>query len=65
MQNQIDEITGVWTSEEVKNIKDWIIGEGLEELQKSQELAKEQSKKIQEIAHVDMDKLKVPFTFIS
>lgn len=63
-EQDILEIQGVWTLEEVKSIKEWIQGaEGTKELEDQKALSKEQSKKILEIAHVDLEKLKTPFTF--
>lgn len=61
---EILEIKGVWTSEEVRKIKAWVSGsEAKVKFSESNIKAEEQSQKIQQIAHVDMDKLKIPFTF--
>lgn len=58
------EIKGVWTAEEVKQLKNWMQGKtGATEIQRSHDLALEQSKKIQKIAYVEMERLKIPFTF--
>jgi len=65
MPNQdITEISGVWTSSEVTAIQNWISSqEGIEALDTCQQLAKVQSKEIVEIAKVDASILKVPFIF--
>lgn len=66
MSNKEDilEIEGVWTAEEVKNIKNWIQGEeGVRLMGDQTETAIEESKAIHAIAHVDVDKLKTPFTY--
>lgn len=64
MSKKVLEIKGVWSAQEIQNLKDWINGKaGSDKLQESHDLAIKQSKKIQEIAHVEMERLKVPFTF--
>ena len=64
MSKNILEIEGVWSAQEIQELKNWISGHaGSNKLQESHDLAIEQSKEIQEIAYVEMERLKVPFTF--
>jgi len=63
-KQKILEIEGVWTAETIEEIKSWIVGDQREqEIKELQLLAGEQAKQIHEIAHVDLNELKVPFTF--
>ncbi|WP_053978170.1 hypothetical protein [Mangrovimonas xylaniphaga] len=62
-KEEILEIEGVWTAEEVAGIKSWIKEEGEDDIHEQHALAEKQAKTILEIAHVDLNELKVPFTF--
>lgn len=63
-KNDILEIEGVWTAEEVQSIKEWLQGdEGIRLMEDQTETAREESKTILAIAHVDVNKLKTPFTY--
>jgi hypothetical protein len=62
-KEEILEIEGFWTAEDIAEIKSWITEEGEQKIKDQQALAEKQSRKIQEIAFVDLNELKVPFTF--
>lgn len=62
---QIDSIEGVWTKEQVTSLKNWLHSEsGVSNLEAIQEKNREESKIIERLAIVDINGLKVPFTYI-
>jgi hypothetical protein len=64
-QNEIKEIKGVWTEDEVTKIKSWASSEKRTvTIKESLESSQEQSKIIEELALVDPQNLKKPFNFI-
>lgn len=63
-KDEIKEIQGVWTEEEVKEIKTWASSENRTNvIKESLEKSQAQSKIIEKMAIIDPQNLKVPFTY--
>ena len=63
-QNEIKEIPGVWSEVQVESLKSWLQSDpGINEIKNGQEKANNDSKIIDKMTVVDVNELKVPFTF--
>lgn len=64
-KDEIKEIKGVWTVEEVKKIKSWASSDkGANAIRASIDNSQSQSEIIEKMAIVDSKSLKEPFTYI-